>query len=194
MCGRYYVDDETAREIERLVRNLDRRFQMKAGDVCPARQAAVICADAEDRNLCLKQMYWGFPGPGQTQLVINARAESALEKKTFRDSVLCRRCIIPAKGFYEWNRKKEKYQFERKGGGLMFMAGFYNLYQAQEHFVILTTQANPSVRNVHDRMPLILEETEIESWLTERMETEGYLRRTPPLLDRRTDYEQITLF
>ena len=58
-------------------------------------------------------MKWRFPGFTGKELLINARAESVLEKRTFQESVRHRRCVVPAKGFYEWNAKKEKYQFER---------------------------------------------------------------------------------
>ena len=56
-------------------------------------------------------------------LLINARAETAVERRTFRESVLHRRCVIPAKGFWEWNKSKEKFSFERWDSSVMFMAG-----------------------------------------------------------------------
>ena len=71
---------------------------------------------------------------------INARTESALEKKTFRESMLHRRCIIPARGFYEWDRSRTKFSYERKDAPVLFMAGCYDLYEDEERFVILTTR------------------------------------------------------
>ena len=66
--------------------------------------------------------------------------------------------------FYEWNVKKEKYQFERLDQeAVLFMAGCFQRFQEQEWFVILTTQANASVSPVHHRMPLVLEKNEIEN-------------------------------
>lgn len=78
MCGRYYVDDETARKIERLVRNLDRRFRMQASDIRPF---PVLRVDTEGRGPGLEEMYWGFPVSGRSGLLINVRAESVLDKK-----------------------------------------------------------------------------------------------------------------
>ena len=66
-----------------------------------------------DEGEAAEQMLWGFPRFDGKGLLINARAENALERKTFRESVRHRRCVIPAKGFYEWNRDKEKFSYER---------------------------------------------------------------------------------
>lgn len=193
MCGRYYVDDETAREIEKLVRNLDRKLQIeRTGDVFPSQNATII--KGRGHHLAAEQMKWGFPGFEKGKLLINARAESALERRTFQDSVQHRRCVIPARGFYEWNKSKEKFAFERKEAPVLFMAGCYNWYQDQACFVILTTAANPSVSPVHNRMPLILEPKELEDWVLDDGATEHLLHKTPGLLKTRAEYEQMRLF
>lgn len=193
MCGRYYVDDETAREIEKVVRDLDRKLKIqRAGDVYPSQSATVITEKAS--HLTLEQMQWGFPGFENGKLLINAKAESALERPTFRDSVKHRRCIIPARGFYEWNKSKEKFSYERQDIPVLFMAGCYNWYEDQERFVILTTEANSSVCPVHNRMPLILEPEELEDWVLDDEATKRLLHKTPVLLQGKADYEQMRLF
>ena len=193
MCGRYYVDDETAREIEKLVRDLDRRLKMeRTGDVFPSQNAIIL--KGEVNHLAAEQMRWGFPGFEKGKLLINARAETALERPTFRESVQDRRCIIPARGFYEWNKSKEKFTFERKETPVLFMAGCYNRYEGQERFVILTTDANSSVAPVHNRMPLILEPEELKDWVLDDQATESLLHKTPVLLEQRAEYEQMRLF
>lgn len=193
MCGRYYVDDETAREIEKLVRDLDRRLKMeRTGDVFPSQNAMIL--KGEGNHLAAEQMRWGFPGFEKGKLLINARAETALERPTFRESVQDRRCIIPARGFYEWNKSKEKFTFERKDEPVLFMAGCYNRYEGQERFVILTTDANPSVAPVHNRMPLILEPEELGDWVLDDQVAESLLHKTPVLLEQRAEYEQMRLF
>ena len=124
MCGRYYIDDETAREIEKIVRDLDRKLHVeRTGDIRPSQRAAVI--RGENEHLMADCMAWGFPRFDGKGLLINARAESATERKTFRDSVQHRRCIIPAKGFYEWDKSKEKFSYERYDAPFLFMAVFY---------------------------------------------------------------------
>lgn len=193
MCGRYYIDDETAREIEKLVKDLDRNSgRTVTGDVRPSEEAMVV--KEKQHRPEAGRMYWGFPGYDGKGLLINARSEEILEKKTFRDCMLHRRCVIPARGFYEWNRQKEKFTFEREDHQTLYLAGCFDFYKDRECFVILTTQANPSVLPVHDRMPLILEQQEIEHWLCDEKEAEALLRKTPVLLKRCTDYEQLRLF
>ena len=120
MCGRYYIDDTTAREVEKAVGRLDGKLDMTCGDVLPSRGAAVL--RGQRGRLTADVMTWGFPGIDKGKLLINARAESALEKKTFRESMLHRRCIIPARGFYEWDRSRTKFSYERKDAPVLFMA------------------------------------------------------------------------
>ena len=73
------------------------------------------------------------------------------------------------------------------------MAGFYDLTDGGERFVIITTRANASMIKVHDRMPLILEKSQIKDWLSDDLVVKDLLRQTPVLLDRETEYEQQTL-
>lgn len=201
MCGRYYVDDDTAREIEKLVRQVDEKMRqaaatagihLQAKDIHPSEMAPVIAV--EDSGLCCRWQRWGFPGFQGKQLIFNARSESALEKRMFRESVEQRRIVVPATWFYEWNKNKEKNIFYRKGQPVLYMAGLYNRYQDEDRFVILTTEANDSMRPVHDRMPLVLEREEIQRWLNEDQLVESFLKKTPPLLERRMDFEQMSLF
>lgn len=177
MCGRYFINDTPVQ------------------DVYPSQQAIVLAADPNlPGNVITKQMIWGFPGVQNKGLLINARAETALQKKTYRESVLLRRCVIPAGGFYEWNRAKEKFAFERMDGEKVFMAGCYNWFGEEARFVILTTAANASVAHVHERMPLMLEEEEVNAWILDDSVTEQMLSKVPGGLKSRTDYEQMTLF
>ena len=76
----------------------------------------------------------------------------------------------------------------------LFMAGIGRRYEDRERFVILTTAANASMEPVHDRMPLILERQDITEWMFRDEKTESILHRTPCLLERKTEYEQLSLF
>lgn len=194
MCGRYYIDDETAREIEKIVRNLDQRLHGSCRkDIYPAQNALVLVGDNHN-EICAEQMVWGFPGYDNKRILINARSESALDKRTFKESVLHRRCIVPAKGFYEWNKSKEKFKFERTDSDVLFMAGCFDIYEGQKQFVIFTTKANSSVSKVHERMPLIVEKDEIDKWLFNDEVMRTLLYKTPPILRYETEYEQMNLF
>ncbi len=197
MCGRYYVDDETAGEIEKLVRQVDEKLKKGkwtgggAVDVHPGEYAAVLTADKKEMKAVAKR--WGFPGFGGGKVIFNARAESVLEKRMFRESVLRRRLIVPAAGFYEWNSHKEKVTFLSGERPVLYMAGFYDQFAGEDRFVILTTAANVAVKGTHDRMPLLLERTELEQWLWEDGALEWFLRKEPHLLQKRQMYQQQRL-
>ena len=175
MCGRYYVDDETSREIEKIVRKLDQRLKIEHGqDIHPSESAVILTKECKE--VAARQMQWGFPGFQGKGLLINARAEAILDKKTFRDSVLHRRCVIPAHHFYEWSKNKEKYTFQSpKQDATLFMAGCYQIYNGQ-------------------RMPLLLERQELEDWIMEDAAVEFILAKKPILLNRTAEYEQLKLF
>ena len=198
MCGRYYVDDETAREIERIIRIADERVRRETSvklqpkDIYPTDTAPVLTASAD--GLICSQQKWGLPGFEKKQVIFNARSETVLEKKMFREGMEDRRIVVPATWFYEWNRKKEKNIFYRKDMPVLFMAGIYNQCQGEDRFVILTTAANASMLPVHDRMPLILEPEEIKPWIYEKEKAKQLLRKVPSVLECRTEYEQMTLF
>ena len=192
MCGRFYVDEETAKEVERVVQNVELRMRnMHFGDIYPSQTAGILTGDV--LGLDLKEMNWGFPQYQKKGLLINARAETALERKTFRESVLHRRCVIPARHFYEWDSDKNKVIFFREDRPVLFMAGFYNRFQDGARFIILTTEANASVGPVHNRMPLVLDEGELEDWVYDDKFTEYALHKTPPELWREQEYEQQSL-
>jgi putative SOS response-associated peptidase YedK len=190
MCGRYYVDDEIAREIEKLVRDAGAKL-CNLGEVCPSQVAAVI--HGTNNTLTASNMWWGFPQVQKSRLLINARAETILQRPAFRESTLHRRCIIPASGYFEWNRQREKVTF-RRPDTILYMAGIYNLFQGQERFVVITTAANDSVKNIHDRMPLILEKEEWSNWILDNNSINYILGKQTPLLERRQEYQQQCLF
>ncbi len=190
MCGRYYVDDNTAREIEKLVHQIDNELN-HSGDINPSQRAPVITGRTQ--KLQLEKMYWGFPQYKGNGLLINARAETVLERKMFRDSVLNRRCFIPACGFYEWDKDKNRVLFTSKTEPVLYMAGFFNMFQEKERFIVITTAANSSVSSVHDRMPLILEQNELQNWIYDEHFLNTALKKIPPLLQRHQKFEQQCL-
>lgn len=195
MCSRYYFDNDTMNDILDIVKKTDASLQgmQVNGDVYPTDDAAVVIRDAAGR-IKLSKIKWGYPGINGSSIIINARAESVLDKKMFAGGIRRRRAVIPAGYFYEWSRNKEKNTFRRKDRDTVYMAGFYDLTDIGERFIIITTQANASMIKIHDRMPLILEKGQIKDWLLDDTAVDYLLRQTPVLLDRETEYEQRTLF
>ncbi len=182
MCGRYYVDESTEKKVQEMTHNKD--VKLKIGDIHPEEEATVLNLNGSD--LAAEDMVWGFPNIIGGRRIINARAETVTELRTFKTDVSERRCIIPAKGFYEWSPDKEKYNFEEPGQTL-FLAGCYS---PENRFVIITTAANDSVLPVHPRMPLLLTEDEIEQWLADTGYMQKILKQTPEALKRWTGTDQ----
>ena len=162
MCGRFYVDDEMADELEKMCRSIDRKLA-QAGDIHPSEPALVLHAD-RSKELCASSYIWGYQNPKSTQLIFDARAESINEKPMFRRDFSERRCIVPVRGFYEWNPGKIKYRFTNHSGGILLLAGIYT-NEEQPRFSIITTSADETMKSVHDRMPLVIPEQEIGIWV-----------------------------
>ena len=110
MCSRFCIDQEMWRELKELFGDLDRMFSgwkwnRSGQDIRPTNQSLVITA-GEDNRLAPALQRWGLPDSYHKSTIINARAETALEKRMFRDSVASRRLAVPAARFYEWDREK----------------------------------------------------------------------------------------
>ncbi len=105
--------------------------------------------------------------------MINARSESVTEKPSFRELLRSRRCLIPADGFYEWKRVgKEKlpFCFTLTDESVFALAGLWERWKSPqgqliESCMILTTAPNELLRDIHDRMPVILPHDAYELWL-----------------------------
>ena len=134
---------------------------------------------------------WGLvPGwakdPAMGNRMINARAETAADKPTFRSAFRKRRCLIPAEVFYEWGgprQGKEPYALGMASHEPFVMAGLWEHWtspQGQDLFTtaILTTTANDLVAPIHDRMPVILAPGDCDAWLDPLTPA----RNLPPLL------------
>ena len=111
--------------------------------------------------------------PSVAAEMINARSETAATKPAFRDPLTNRRCLVPADGFYEWQRAgkaKQPYCFEVNDGALFAFAGLWDRWkdpsgQWIKSCSILTTTPNAVTSSVHDRMPVILDRADYDLWL-----------------------------
>src|SRR5246127_4117919 len=106
-------------------------------------------------------------------LLINARAESVLDKPAFRNAMRRRRCLIPADGFYEWREtggRKQAFFVRRRDGSPFAFAGLCETWtgpngEELDTAAIVTTTANRSLSVIHDRMPVILPDQAFDLWL-----------------------------
>jgi putative SOS response-associated peptidase YedK len=187
MCGRYNFTIEESEEIQEILEKVNAKFhgkEVKTGEIFPTNPAPILIEEGRGSSLEVSPVIsnWGFPKFNQKGVIINARSETAFEKRTFRDSLVNRRCIIPSTGFYEWDGSKQKFLFRQEGSNALYMAGLYSYYGNEMRFVILTTDANDSMKDVHHRMPLVIPKNEIERWIFDYNATSEILKRTPPQL------------
>lgn len=197
MCGRYYVDFESSKELQKILKSLNEKYpgrRPQSGDVYPTSQCAVWMD--HNSEIAPELSIWGFPKTDHSNIMINARSETVGEKVMFRNSFQYRRCVIITQGFYEWNQAKQKFFFTNKQNHLTCLAGIYDLFEDGSHFVILTTRANDSMDPIHHRMPVVLDESHISSWIQDPTYAQNILSEIPPQLGRvcREEYEQLSLF
>ena len=193
MCGRYYYADKISHKVEEELELPEGMLTLPVGDVVPGTEATALLSGKERADIDARALYWGLKAK-DNKLVINARAESVLEKPMFSESIKSRRCILPAEGFYEWNKDKTKFTFKRKDGKPLYLAGFYDMSDNKDSFVILTTEANSSMSPVHDRMPVIIDSTNVREYLHESSAALDMIREKMPDLERNCDFEQLSLF
>jgi len=178
MCGRYLLS--------RRKQVIDDYFAAEASDIewnpryniAPTQNVMTIRQHAKRPARVLSLMRWGLiPSWSKDASIaasmINARSETVLMKPAFKDALRLRRCLIPADGFYEWQRAakaRQPFCFEVKHGDLFAFAGLWDRWtnvngEIVESCSILTTTPNGVTRDVHDRMPVILQKDDYDLWL-----------------------------
>ncbi len=187
MCGRFAITlpPEAVRAYFRYVErpNFPPRTNIAPTQPIPIIRLERNPAGGAERHFTLVR--WGFlPGfvkdPKEFPLVINSRSESATEKPSFRNAMKRRRCIIAADAFYEWKRDREgsgktkkasvPFLIRRRDGAPMAFAGLWETWMGPngeelDTACILTTAANKLMEPIHDRMPVILEPEDFDTWL-----------------------------
>ncbi|WP_026526052.1 SOS response-associated peptidase [Butyrivibrio sp. VCD2006] len=191
MCGRYHIDPELALEVQEIISDNIKKLRFEEKDIFPGSKGLILIP--EKSEIIPRQITWGFPGKEKKNLIINARSESAHQRPMFSDSLSHRRCLIPARCFYEWDSHKDKVTFSRKDSSAIFLAGIFNRFDNEDRFTILTTAANASVSGFHDRMPVVIEKPEINDWLFSNEKTPELLKREMPMFSSKKDFEQMTL-
>ena len=181
MCGRYTL----AGTNPGLLRE---RFQLAPGtviephfNIAPGQDALVVRTDREGQRMA-DHLRWGLvphwaKDPKIAYRMINARAETAAEKPAFREPLEHRRCLVIADGFYEWQvlggRRKQPWWMTLPGQEPFAFAGLWATWRPPGRedleplrtFTILTTHAPDDLREIHDRMPVILPAEAEATWL-----------------------------
>jgi putative SOS response-associated peptidase YedK len=201
MCGRYNIT--TAPEaIRQLFGYPERPNFPPRYNVAPTQPIPIVRLVNGERHFALVR--WGLiPGwvkdPKAFSLLINARGESLNDKPAFRNAMRYRRCLIPADGFYEWEVKsKRPYHVRLKGGGPFAFAGLWESWtgpngEETESAAIVTTDANNSLRPIHDRMPVMLEPEGYDLWLDCRnVDADTASALVAPIRDERVEAYEIS--
>ncbi len=182
MCGRFYVPEKDIDDFAGLVNQIEKELLKKAGEIFPGDYAPVITpiqntgtiSEHEEEAWNTHAIKWGFPMQNGKPL-INARSETVHEKPLFKLPFATRRCLIPARGFFEWKapekgQKRIKHYIQFYDARLMYFAGLYWFFKDKNginnpYFTILTTAANPEIQELHDRMPVIIDKENSRDWL-----------------------------
>lgn len=188
MCGRYVLTEP---------RRLSKRFGLGAPvpaslkpnyNVAPTQDMPTIIRK-DGKNL-VKIMHWGIvpvwakDKPRFAFSTFNARAESLLEKPMWKKVFPSKRCLVPANGFYEWQKRadgKQPFYIHSKEEELFAFAGLYDEWvdkdtgEIFDSYTIITTSPNKLMRSIHDRMPVILEKDEEAAWLDDATQDAGEL-------------------
>lgn len=205
MCGRFalFLDAEEMRVdlgLDDVPTPLPLRF-----NIAPSQQILVVTASKINQAVWMRWgliPFWAKDSSIGSRL-INARSETISVKPAFKQSFAQRRCLIPANGFYEWLRVAGKktqsipYYFQKLDRTGFFMAGIWDIWQSDNREIrscsIITCDANESVREIHDRMPVMLDREDGARWLKGRSPTEllallrpypGELMETFPVSDQ----------
>ncbi|MGM9659507.1 MAG: SOS response-associated peptidase [Faecousia sp.] len=179
MCGRFYVpEDDSAEMIRTILEYLEHRNVMvKTGDVFPGDIAAVVASNRR----CEPQpfaMEWGYH-LSDGKRIINARSETAAQKAMFADGIRQRRCLIPVRHYYEWEKaddRKVKYAIEPNGSDVFFLAGIYRMEAGKPVFTVLTKNAAEDIAFIHERMPVILPNEAAADWLNPKYHGDDILK------------------
>jgi len=164
-------------------------------NITPTQMVPIIRASAAISGIRITKprgvtmAHWGLiPGWAKDRSIaarmINARSETAAEKPSFRTALSRRRCIVPATGFYEWKaiegrKTKQPYLIGRSDGAPLAFAALWETWKDREagdvveSCTILTTEANTFMRQIHDRMPVILRPEHFDAWLDPDAGTEA---------------------
>ena len=183
MCGRYRLTRRRMIEIEQYygvddVNDLDiweRQF-----NIPPREMAPIVLQRGGHRRLTAG--FWSLLPPWAPRLdyandisTFNAKAETVADKPSFRNAFLKRRCVVPAEAFYEWvgpRGKKQPLHISRHDGSFLSMAGLYSYWKPEgtegrpiPTFTVITTEPNQWMARIHNRMPVMLPDEQIETWL-----------------------------
>ena len=179
MCGRFVLETPLKATAEIFNAQMaESLVTVPNFNICPSENISVLVSNSGKRKL--GQMRWGFvphwcKSVADGPLLFNARAETLAEKPAFRDACRKRRCLIPADGFYEWEKKvgskSKPFYVRRSDRQQMIFAGIWQFSDDREDRIptctIITVPASEQISGIHNRMPLLIDPSDWAGWLGE---------------------------
>lgn len=177
MCGRFVLN-ATPEQLKALLNLPEAPYIEPRYNIAPSQPVALARLDPETKQRSFTHTLWGLipswsKDPTIGAKMINARSETVAEKPSFRAAFKRRRCLVPASGFYEWQKLGAARQpyFIHMADKLPFViAGLWEQWLSPDGAelqtcTLLTTSANELMEPLHDRMPVILDPADFEMWL-----------------------------
>ena len=203
MCGRYTVGSDPKKLWEELGLEGEPSSELEARyNVAPTQDVPAV-TDSEPTKLVM--LRWGLVPFWAKDMrighkLINARAEGIADKPAFRHAFEKRRCLIPADGFYEWERrgkKKVPHYITLKSGRPMTFAGLWEVWRTPDGervatCTIVTTDAKGEIGAIHDRMPVILPASARAIWLDRESSREELLPLLRPLSSSKLAHHAVS--
>jgi putative SOS response-associated peptidase YedK len=186
MCGRFTLHSKDRIKLKGLA-SLDLPFEARY-NIAPSQ--SVLSLGDFGSGLEARLLTWGLiPSWSNNEKgFINARAETIEDKPSFSESFQIRRCLIPADGFFDWERvgrSKRPFYFQLNDESQFAFGGIWDQRRSDEQLIkscaIITTAANELVGALHDRMPAILEPDSYEVWLNPKTDPVALKRLLAPL-------------
>lgn len=175
MCGRFVIASPPA-ALRQVFGYLDQPNFPPRHNIAPTQPIPVVIIEHGARHFRL--MRWGLlpawvKDPRGFSLLINARAETVLEKPAFKNAIKRRRCLIPTDGYYEWQaseRRKRPFFIQRRDGGLIGLAGIAETWigpngEELDTVAIVTAPASADLAVLHHRVPVSIAPGDFERWL-----------------------------
>lgn len=195
MCGRYTLTVDTNSVIKRFnIKDYQGEHKPRY-NIAPAQKNPVVLLNEKTERI-MTDMRWGLiPFWAKDDKIgykmINARVETVAEKPSYRKAFITRRCLVPADGYYEWQKigkpgRKPPFRIVLKTRELFAFAGLWDAWKDPEgqivhSYTIITTEADKLVAKIHPRMPIILRPENEDNWINPTLkDTESLMRLLNP--------------
>jgi len=197
MCGRYtFFNNIDSLQHSLNIDVIDSNIinHQASYNIAPTQNAPVVFE--ENNKRILKNMRWGLiPSWAKdnsfASKLINARSETIADKPSFKNLITTNRCVVLANGYYEWvnvDNKKHPYFIYSEENTMISMAGLWTEWKDVISFTIITKKSDLSISHLHHRMPLILQEEKIDSYLDKKNTFDDFVKFN----DMKLKYHQVS--